>query len=587
MEYVIPLELRRSDAVLLVKNGVVVLELKGTASPTRPDVDQAAAYARDLRAYHRECDKSPVHAVVVPTRARGLREQRDGVWVCSPELLDELVAELTAGDVDRLISLDEFLDRDAFRPLPTLIQAARELFFHGRIPRVWRADASTEPAVEYIARIAREASRTGTRHLVLVTGSPGAGKTLVGMRAVHAHYLDDLAVPRGDGSRNLPAVFLSGNQPLVAVLQHILKGAGGDGKTFVRHIKAYLDRYVPRNDRTPPEHLIVFDEAQRAFSPDKVREVHGKWPDSLVASEPSLFIKLCERLPSWSVLVGLIGEGQHIYLGEEGGLGQWRSAVEASDRASDWTVHAPALIEEVFQGSEIRTNWAPELHLNLQLRFHTADRWHDTVAQLLSDRPESATQVAENIGSEYLGGRDAFRVWLTRDLDVAKTYLKNRYSEAPKARFGLLASSRDTVLQTFGVPNGFLQYSRIRVGPWFADGADEVGSCRHLATCLTEFQCQGLELDMTLLAWGSDLIRERGRWSSRLARKFVKKGAVAAKDPHALRMNSYRVLLTRGRDGVVVYVPMHPLLDETYVYLEACGFRELELDLGLASKTRP
>ena len=92
---------------------------------------------------------------------------------------------------------------------------------------------------------------------------------------------------------------------------------------------------------------------------------------------------------------------------------------------------------------------------------------------------------------------------------------------------------------------------------------------------------------MTLLAWGSDLIRERGRWSSRLARKFVKKGAVAAKDPHALRMNSYRVLLTRGRDGVVVYVPMHPLLDETYVYLEACGFRELELDLGLASKTRP
>jgi hypothetical protein len=403
------------------------------------------------------------------------------------------------------------------------------------------------------------------------------------MRAVHAHYLDDLAVPRESGPSTVPAVFLSGNQPLVTVLQHVLKTEGGDGKTFVRHIKAYLERYVPRPDRTPPEHLLVFDEAQRAFSPDKVRIVHEKWPAPLVASEPSLFVSLCERIPTWSVLVGLIGEGQHIYLGEEGGLTQWRAALEASNQTSRWTVHAPARIEEVFSGSSIRTVWAPELHLNLQLRFHTADKWHDTVEQLLSSSPDSADRVAERVRTEYSDGRQAFRIWLTRDLDSAKSYLRSRYAESSDARFGLLASSRDTLLQSFGVPNGFLQYSRIRVGPWFADGEDQPGSCRHLVTCLTEFQCQGLELDMALLAWGSDLIREAGRWSIRLARKFDKKGGVAAKDPHALRTNSYRVLLTRGRDGAVIYVPKHPLLDETYRFLQVCGFKELCVDLNLGT----
>ena len=574
MEYLIPLELRRSDVVMLVANGVVVVELKSKRVPSSADIDQVAAYARDLRAYHRECATVPVHAVIVPMGHTAGRQEVDGVWICPPRDLDRLVAELTGSGSPRILTLAEFLHQDAFHPLPTLIQAARQLFNSGTLPQVWRARASTEPAVEYIARVAHVAAATKTRHLVLVTGTPGAGKTLVGMRAVHSHYLDDLAVPRNKGEKAVPALFLSGNQPLVEVLQHVLRDAGGGGKTFVRHIKSYLNTYVTRPERVPPEHLLVFDEAQRAFTPDKVHAIHEDWPLDLVASEPELFIRICERMPEWSVLVGLIGSGQEIYLGEEGGLSQWRTALEASPHRQAWTVHAPAKVEEVFANSTVQTTWAPELHLDTQLRFHTASSWHRVVDMLLAADGGSAEIVREPLARVYDEGQNAFKIRLTRDLSVARQYMHERYADSPEARYGMLASSRDKLLKDFGIPNLFPDYSRIRVGKWFADGEEAVESCRHLTTCVTEFQCQGLELDMALLAWGSDYVRKDGRWNSALSRKFLK-GAVPVRDAHALRLNSYRVLLTRGRDGAVVFIPPHKLLDETWAYLRSCGFAEL------------
>jgi DUF2075 family protein len=569
LEHRLPLDSRRSDAILLVLGGVVVVELKGKLDPSSADLDQASAYARDLRAYHRECQDRPVHAILVPTRYRGTTRRLRDVWVCSPEHLDSLVRELTAGSPGGLVTRDEFLARDSYRPLPSLIQAARELFFSGSLKEVWRAKAATEPAVESIARIAHDAAGTRSRHLILVSGVPGSGKTLVGMRAVHAHYLDDLAVPRTSGKPVGPALFLSGNGPLVQVLQHVLRGAGGGGKTFVKHIKDYLDYYVPRAGRIPAEHLLVFDEAQRAFTSEKVATLH-EWPTALIKSEPALFIELAERMPEWSVVVGLIGGGQEIYEGEEGGLGQWRDALAASPEPARWTVHAPAELEQVFAGSGVRTEWNPALHLDTELRYHTASRWHGLVNSLLTHSSDPM-KVTEPIDSSY--GLEGFRVWLTRDLEVAKQYLRDRYEGHSEARFGMLASSRDRLLPEYGVPNSWDETRRVKVGPWFADGEGSEHSCRQLTTCATEFQAQGLELDMALVAWGSDFIRRDGSWSSEGQRKY-KRGA-QIRDPHRLRTNAYRVLLTRGRDGNVVFVPPDRALDESWAFLRDAGFEEL------------
>jgi len=262
LEYELPLESRRPDVVLLAKSAVVILELKGKASPSQADLDQAAAYARDLRCYHRECERRSVVPIMVPTRARGYVGSEVGVQISGPDYLDQLVDELEQDPDLPPLSSEKFLAESAYRPLPTLVRAARELLESGKLRTIHRARAATDPAVNEISRIIHEAAATRTRRLVPITGIPGAGKTLVGLRIVHAHFLDDLAVDRGDAKPAAPAVFLSGNGPLVEVLQYELRSAGGGGRTFVRGVKDYVKTYSTRPGRVPPEHVLVFDEAQ-------------------------------------------------------------------------------------------------------------------------------------------------------------------------------------------------------------------------------------------------------------------------------------------------------------------------------------
>ena len=169
-----------------------------------------------------------------------------------------------------------------------------------------------DPAVKEVITIAHEAARTRTRRLVLLTGVGGAGNTLVGLRVVHAHTLDDLAVERDGAKPTSPAVFLSGNGPLVEVLKYELRSAGGGGSTFVRGVMEYLRRYVPRPALVPPEHVTVFDEDQRAFDPEMIAKKH---------SAPDLIIEIADWVPEWCVVIGLIGSGQEIHIGEEAGIG--------------------------------------------------------------------------------------------------------------------------------------------------------------------------------------------------------------------------------------------------------------------------
>ena len=315
--------------------------------------------------------------------------------------------------------------------------------------------------------------------------------------------------------------------------------------------------------------MLIFDEAQRAFDAEQVARKHDGGGDG--RSEPEHFIEFAERVPEWCVVVGLIGTGQEIHIGEEGGLVQWRRAVEGSHRASEWTVHAPPDVADIFAGSP-RLEIHEPLHLREELRFHLASDVHLFVQTLLGEVPAGRLK---EIGRTLDEGGYHFRI--TRDLDTAKRYLRERYADDPDARYGLIASSKDRELTRFGVMNDFQSTKRVQNGPWFAEGDDDPRSrsCRELRTCVTEFGCQGLELDASLLAWGSDLIREDGIWTNRLARGYQRPADV--RDPFRLRRNAYRVLLTRGRDATVVFVPPMRLLDETYAYLVESGFRELDL----------
>ena len=558
LEYQLPMELRRPDAVLLVRGGVVILELKGEVDANDAAIDQAHAYARDLRNYHRSCHGRDVTPVVVPTRMLGLQRLERNVHVCPVDQLDGLINDFDSQDSNP-INAAEFLSAEAYKPLPSLVTAARKLFFEKRPPQLWRSIANTDDAVCAVQGIIQEARATRTRRLVLLTGVPGAGKTLVGLRVAHA--------PRkspAEGDLEQPAaIFLSGNGPLVEVLQYVL-----ESKAFVRPVKAYVNRHKDRPSLVPTENVVIFDEAQRAHDADRVSEVHrakGR------LSEPELLIEFAERRPDWAVVVGLIGSGQEIHVGEEGGIGLWMQALTNRPGRGSWHVHGPRTLREAFDGLDFSVD--ETLNLEQTIRSHLATELHEYVGGLMRskpDAPERLLPIAQRLERE---GHD---LRITRSLDLAKAYLMGRYADHPEARFGLVASSRDKDLEAVcGIPNSWNATRRVKYGPWYNDPENhgDGSSCRHLDTCVTEFGAQGLELDAVLLAWGTDFALQDGGWSNARARGYRAPGPA---NPWQLRANAYRVLLTRGRDAHVVFVPELSCLDETYTYLVAAGFRPLK-----------
>jgi len=88
----------------------------------------------------------------------------------------------------------------------------------------------------------------------------------------------------------------------------------------------------------PPQTVVVSNEAQRAKDPKQVTAKHSP---PFPTSEPEAFVDCGERIPGWCVLVGLIGSGREIHVGQEAGLGQWRTAPEKAGDPGGRTVHAP------------------------------------------------------------------------------------------------------------------------------------------------------------------------------------------------------------------------------------------------------
>lgn len=568
LEYQLEMESRRADVLLLLGDSVVVIELKGKRTPSDSDIDQAHAYSRDLRCYHRDCHNRSVHAVLIPTGFHGARYRDRNVEICSPEELDNLVTALESKRDRPPLEAERFLSSDAYLPLPSLVRAARDLFLQRRPPQLWRSAANTDRAVDYICRVSREARVTGTRHLVILPGVPGSGKTLVGLRVAHSPEVEELKA----GDRGVPAVFLSGNRPLVEVLQYVLRNAGGGGKTFVRQIRDYVRRYGKHQASAPPEHIMVFDEAQRAFDRYKMADTHNT-PPTRARSEPEYFIDFAERVPEWSVVVGLVGGGQEIHIGEEGGLALWSDAIRESKNRTQWVVHCPPEVRDGFVDSGVRIDVSRDLSLDSTLRSHLASRLHEFVALLLQRTPAPSKRLQE-IAIELMHQGHDLRI--TRDRTLAEAYLRDRYRDYSEARFGLVASSRDRDLKKVGVPNDYISRQRIKCGPWYNDDetADGQRSCRHLTGCITEFEAQGLELDAVLLAWGTDFALRDQSWS--IEKSMVYRGGHSrVRDAWQLRANAYRVLLTRGRDAHVVYVPEFSYLDETWEFLCASGFRAL------------
>ena len=540
-EYELPLEGgRRPDVVVLAGRTLCVLEFKSAGIPLQSDLDQVRGYVRDLLDYHAASHDLDHRAILVLEGAvPGFAGVIEHVVVTAS---DGIAAYLLEAQRPGTVDLDAWVDAP-YRPLPTLIEAARRIFMDEPLPHVKSALAAGIPeTVDYLGSVVDAAAADGQRALAFVTGVPGAGKTLVGLRVVH-----ERAQIHGR------ATFLSGNGPLVQVLQDALKS-----RVFVRDLHAFIKTYaLNQRRRVPEEHVIVFDEAQRAWDS---KYMHAK--KNVQNSEPELLIRIGETIDSWAALVGLVGEGQEIHSGEEAGIGQWATAAQPPSADAEWVVHCAPKLASAFDGVEVHTS--EKLDLTVSLRSRRAEHLHDWVRLVLSGSLPLAARRATRIHA------DAYPIYVTRDLAEARTYVHARYADEPLKRTGLLASSHAKSLEKYGIANGYLATSRMNIARWYNASPDHPEASNALVQPVTEFGCQGLELDLPIVCWGEDYRWNGSSWDRSPVRRRYRQD-----DPEQLLENAYRVLLTRGRDGLVVFVPPSASMDATEVALLAAGVRPI------------
>ena len=545
LEFELPLEGgRRPDVIILGPQLIFVFEFKQDPVLQRSSLDQVAAYARDLAEYHSKSHGINVIPFLIPTKTHDKSEYRDVVHILSP---DKIAATLDGYPVGETIDLEDWLEGD-YAPLPTLIAAAKMIFSNERLPAIKRAESyGVANAVLRLKEIAATSLNNSDRSLAFVSGVPGAGKTLVGLQFVYE---------KSDQSSQ--AIFLSGNGPLVEVLRDALKS-----KAFVSDLHAFIKSYGT-TAKVPKQHIIVFDEAQRAWDAS-----HMMLKKSVEFSEPELLISIGERIPGWTTLVGLIGHGQEIHTGEEAGIAGWFDALQSEHAVSDWKVYAPPRFADAFPGKTV-TEY-PELDLNHTLRSKQAEHLHLWVQNLLDGKFSEASSFAQKIWIQN------FPIFITRNLDEAKEYVTKRFQGEISKRYGILASSKDRILPEYGINNGFQDTKRVKNAKWYNEDLGTKGSCCNMEEVVTEFGCQGLELDMAIVAWGNDFTWTGKTWELRKMRTRIPQV-----DPHQLRLNSYRVLLTRSREGVIVFIPPKPEFDLTEHALLAAGARILDIEIPLA-----
>ena len=475
-----------------------------------------------------------------------------------------------------------------YRPTPTIIEAAARLYEKHDIRELSHRHAhNLDETTEMLLREIDEARRCCRRVICFVTGVPGAGKTLTGLNVVHSR-----SILRGD---SLSAIFLSGNRFLVKVVREALvrsqasnrerkASAQREASTFVQNVHEFLSTYLERDSEHPHENVVVFDEAQRAWDQSQMARKRG-----VDSSEATLLLEVMERLPNWAVIVALVGGGQEIFLGEAG-LGEWGRALE--DRQLPWRVVASP---EVFAGGhsvaghKLFEGMVPKsltyrqdslAHLDVVVRNHRAQRWAEWANEFLAFRFDIARTLFPNTSE--------FPCFVTRDLESARGWLREHHRLDPEQRVGLVATSKDHRLRAYGIERSTAFLMRYAFEEWFLGPDTDVRASFSLEVAASEFECQGLELDWVGMCWGGDLTPSEGytTWDYRKFRGS--KWQTVRKESEQLHtINRYRVLLTRARSGLVIWVPRGDPSDPTreperfdrvYAALREAGVPSLEED---------
>ena len=646
-EYDIPRLGKRIDAVLLLKGIIFCLEFKvGEKDIHEADVDQVLDYALDLKNFHKYSNDRLIVPILIATKYKShsslIQESVYDDRVVNPLVTGENgIAEVLTG-VLRAFPAEGSVDKNwiisPYAPTPTIIEAAKTLYENHSVEDITRHEAdkvTTDNTISYILQVIHKSRENGEKSICFVTGVPGAGKTLVGL---------DIAVKQTYQGTDEPvedegAVYLSGNGPLVAVLNEALARDNyakcrekGERKKltdsrrevgkFIQIIHRYRDNMLAKIKNPVEngvleidpnkavknqsagygevEHVAIFDEAQRSWTHKRLADYlkrGGTYGNKLKVSnfpmsEAAFLIWSLDQREDWATIICLVGGGQEINTGEAG-ISEWIRAL--NDIFAHWKVYiSPHLTEPEYAEGQVdkllagnhNVTYSESLHLGVSLRSYRAEKLSAFVHSLLD--------VDENAASIYAQIKENYPIILTRDMEKARRWLHEKVRGTE--RTGVLITKESARYKPLGIH--VLPSDDENAVHWFLDDKADTRSSNYLEDAATEIQVQGLELDYICLLWDADMRFKNGQWHyyswSRPTSKWVKLTASSESKQEKMRymLNAYRVLLTRARAGMIICVPegnphktasgfwedstrLPEYYDGTYNYLKSLGLQEI------------
>ena len=604
-EYVLSRVNMRIDVVLLMDDIVYSLEFKNNeVTFNDDDINQADGYGYALKNFYEVNRNKYVVPILIATKAPDSAcsngadlgiDKLFSLFKANTNKMEQYIDLIRSKYGSEVIYTEEEFEEwvnSPFKPNPTIIQSARSIYMNNQVNEFFKFDAGeenlkiTESTIEEIIKEARDNKK---KIICFVSGVPGAGKTLVG--------LDIAGKTRNKENNDMPeAVFFSGNGPLINVLTEALgrdamranpekfpnkNRAVNDVKTFIQDLHAFKQDIISSKKRVIDENVLIFDEAQRVWDEEQLEkwlEKKGADKSYFGNSEADLLLSTFDK-KEWGVIVALVGLGQDIHTGEDG-LGVWFNSL--LNKKTEWDIR---LSNEIFEQRADkldayidsikncdRVKECPGLYLKTCIRTPRAKNLSEFSEALLSNRPEDAKKALEKF--------DDYPICITRDLKHAEQFVLE--NTLRKERCGKLCSSNSKILGRYS--HSFDNIDNWHFANWMLDTSGR-DSSNSLVFAASEFNIQGLEIDWSLLGWDMDMYYHNGMWHEQkmLTPKRFKESTEIQKK-HIL--NSYRVLLTRARKGMIIYIPkagdyednyaVSAYFDSTYDYLKSCGIKDID-----------
>lgn len=589
-EYTIPRMGHRVDVICIIEGIIFLLEFKiGDKEYKKSTTDQVIDYALDLKYFHEQSRNRYIIPINVSTKAPEIKnvstycpDKIFNIIFCNENNLGDVINDIILKFSDKPLDAQEWIN-SKYVPTPTIVEAAQALYRSHKVEDISRNDAGAKNLKETtnaIFNIINQCKKKNKKAICFITGIPGAGKTLAGLNIANEYH---------NCHEDEHAIFLSGNGPLVDVLQNALaqdkmkrekttkNSALRETKTFIQNIHKFRDEAITTST-APIEKIVIFDEAQRAWDKDSLASFmkRKKGISSFNQSESDFLISIMDRHNDWALVICLIGGGQEIYNGEAGILDwfdtlakkYWDWDIYLSDKLTDEEYVGKSTVSTLLNGREYQC--ISDLHLDVSLRSFRSKKLALFIKYLLDEQVEEARKI-------YMELKKTYPLYLTRSLEIAKTWVKGKARGSE--RFGILASSEGKRLRAEGiwVPTDINHVS------WFLSGKDNINSSYYLEVAASEFKVQGLEIDYAILAWDADL-----RYSTNGFDYYKFRGTkwnhIKLEQRKRYLKNAYRVLLTRARQGLIIYIPKgndkDPTRQEiyygrTYDYLKKIGIEEV------------